>query len=148
MTTNNILTSGGLSKVFGKIVNNRIVDHLEKCGFFFISSMALGLLNQLQILSQSYLTELLRFLTRVGLLELWHLIYPRLLTGFGILVYFTSLSLIKFKARYLALFLLFSVIDGFERFWMKSLHKNIRLMLECLKGSFLVLHFFLLYINI
>ena len=32
-------------KVFEKLVNNRIVDHLEKCGLFSISSMVLGLLN-------------------------------------------------------------------------------------------------------
>ena len=25
----------GVSKVFEKLVNNRIVDHLEKCGLFF-----------------------------------------------------------------------------------------------------------------
>ena len=36
-----------VSKVFEKLVNNRIVDHLEKCGFFLISSMVLGLLDQL-----------------------------------------------------------------------------------------------------
>ena len=42
---------------------------------------------------------------------------------------------------YLASFLLFSVIDGFEWFWMASLHKNIQLMLEFLKAPFLVLHF-------
>ena len=48
-----------VSKVFEKLVNNRIVDHLEKCGLF--SSMVLGLLDQLQIFSfsQSYLIELL-----------------------------------------------------------------------------------------
>ena len=39
-----------VSKVFEKLVNNRIVDHLEKCGLSLISSMVLGLLNQLQIL--------------------------------------------------------------------------------------------------
>ena len=38
-----------VSKVFEKLVNNRIVDHLEKCGLFLISSMVLGLLNQLEI---------------------------------------------------------------------------------------------------
>ena len=38
-----------VSKVFEKLVNNRIVDHLEKCGLFLILSMVLGLLNQLQI---------------------------------------------------------------------------------------------------
>ena len=37
-------------KVFEKLVNNRIFDHLEKCGLFLIFSMVLGLLDQLQIL--------------------------------------------------------------------------------------------------
>ena len=37
------------SKVFEKLVNNRIVDHLEKCGLFLISIMALDLRDQLQI---------------------------------------------------------------------------------------------------
>ena len=45
----------------------------------------------------------------------------------------------EFQVRYLALFPLFSVIDGFEWFWMASLLKNIQLILEFLKGSFLVL---------
>ena len=49
------------------------------------------------------------------------------------LVFFTNLSHTKFQVRYLALFL-FSIIDGFE--------KNIEFMLEFLKASFLVLHFF------
>ena len=40
--------------------------------------MVLGLLNQLQIFSQLYLIELLGLLTGLELLELWHLIYPRL----------------------------------------------------------------------
>ena len=87
-----------------------------------------------------YLIELLGLLTDLGLLELWHLIYPRLLTGFGMQVFFTNLSLMEFQVRYLALFLLFSVIDGFEWFWMESLHKNIKLMLEFLKAPFLVLY--------
>ena len=38
-----------LSKVFEKLVNNRIVDHLEKRGIFLISSLVLGLLDPLQI---------------------------------------------------------------------------------------------------
>ena len=59
--------------------------------------------------------------------------------GFGMLVFFTNLSLMKFQVRYLALFLLFSVKD--ELFWMAILHKNVQLMLESLKAPFLVLHF-------
>ena len=103
--------------------------------------MVLGLLDQLLIFSQLYLIELLRLLTGLELLGLWHLIYPRLLTGFGMLVFFTNLSLIEFQVRYLALFLLFLVIDNFEWFWMESLNKNVQLMGEFLKALFLVLHF-------
>ena len=103
--------------------------------------MVLGLLNQLLIFSQLYLIELLGLLTGLGILELWHLIYPKLLIGFGMLVFFTNSSLMEFQVIYLALFLLFSVIDDFEWFWMESLHKNIQLMQEFLKAPFLVLHF-------
>ena len=79
--------------------------------------MVLGLVDELQIFSQSYLIELLGLLTGLELLELWHLIYPRLLTGFGMLVYFTNLSLMEFQVRYVDSFLLFSVIDGLDSGW-------------------------------
>ena len=36
-----------LSKVFEKLVNNKIVDHLEKSSFVLIFNMVLGPLNQL-----------------------------------------------------------------------------------------------------
>ena len=104
--------------------------------------MVLGLLDQLQIFSHLHLIELLGLLTELGLLELWHLIYLRLLTGFCMMVLFSNVSLREFKLGYLALFLLFSVIDGFEWFWMESLCKNAQLMLDLLKAPFLVLHFF------
>ena len=103
--------------------------------------MVLGLLDQLQIFSQLYLIELLGLSTGLGLLELWHFIYPRLLTGFGMQVFFTNLSLMEFHVRYLALFPLFSVIEGFKWFWATRLHKNIQLMLEFLEAPSLVLHF-------
>ena len=109
--------------------------------FFLIPGMVLGLLGQLQIFSQLHLIELLGLLTGLGLLKLWHLIYPSFLTWFGMLVFFTNLNLMEFQVRYLALFLLFSVIDDFKWFWMESLHKNIQLMLEFLKAPYLVLHF-------
>ena len=109
--------------------------------FFLISSLVLGVLDQLQIFLQLYLIEFLWLLTGLGLLELYHSIYPRLLTEFGILVILTNLSLKEFQVRYMALFLLFSVIDSFEWFWKVRLHKNIQLMLEFLKAPFLVLHF-------
>ena len=55
-----------VSKVFEKLVNNRIVDHLENRGLFLV----LGLLDQLQIFRQLYMIELLEFLTSLELLEL------------------------------------------------------------------------------
>ena len=57
------------------------------------------------------------------------MIYARLSTRFGMLVFFKKLSLMEFQVRYLALFHLFSVIDGFGRFWIVSFHKSIQLML-------------------
>ena len=72
-----------VSNIFEKLVINRIVDHL---------------LRLLLIFSQLYLIELLGILTVLGLLELWHLIYPRILTGFGMLVFFTNLGLLDFRS--------------------------------------------------
>ena len=57
------------------------------------------------------------------------------------LLFFANLSLVEFLVRYLALFLLFSVIGGFGWFCMGKLRKNIQLMLEFLKAPFLVLLF-------
>ena len=127
-----------VSKVFEKLVNNRIVDHLEKSDLILISSMVLGLRDQLQIFWQLLLIELLELLTGLGLLKLWYLIYPRLLTEFGILVFFTNIGLMEFQIRYFALLLHFSVIGWF---WIGSLLKNIQLMMDFHRGSFLVLHF-------
>ena len=57
------------------------------------------------------------------------------------LVFFKNVSVMEFQVRYLALFLLFLVIDGLELFWIGSFHKNIQLMLAFPKAPFLVLHF-------
>ena len=107
---------------------------------FLLYSMVLAFPNQLQIFSQFFLMELLRLLTVLGPLELWHLIYPMLLTGFGMMISFKNLSLMESQVRFLALFLLFLTIDSFEWFWMESLHNNVQLILEFLKASFSVLH--------
>ena len=58
------------------------------------------------------------------------------LTGFGMLDFFTNLSLMEFQVRCLALFHLFSVIGGFRWFWMRSFDKNNQLILQFLKASF------------
>ena len=113
-----------LSKVFEKLVNNWIFDHLEKCVFFLlISSIVLGLLEQLQIFWHLYQIELL-WLWGYSSCNIWYV-----------------KGLMESQVRCLALFLLFSIIDSFRWLWMGSLHKNIQLMLEFLKAPFLVLHF-------
>ena len=123
-----------VSKVFEKLVNNRIVDHLEKCGLFpdfqygFRSSRSTA--DLLTVVSDRIAMAFNRFgATQAVALDISK-------AGFGMLVFFRNLSLIEFQVRYLALFLLFSVMDGFKSLWMESLHKNIQLM-----TPFLVLHF-------
>ena len=82
-----------VNKVFENLVNNRIVNHLDKSAFFLISSMVLGLLDRLQVFLQLYLIELLGLLTSLGLIKLWHLTYPIFLAGFGLQVFLTNVSL-------------------------------------------------------
>ena len=78
--------------------------------------------------------ELLEFLIGLGLLN------PSFSAEFGMLVFYTNLGLMEFQVRFLALFLLFSVMRGCRWSWMESLHNNIQLMLDFLKGPFSVLH--------
>ena len=49
-----------VSKVFERLVNNKLVDHLEKCA---------GLLDPLQIFRRLYLIEFIGLLISLGLLE-------------------------------------------------------------------------------
>ena len=95
---------------------------------FLISSMVLGLLDQVQTFSQLYLIELPWLLIGLGLLKLLHLIYSRLLTGRVMLVFFTEANLIAFQVGCLALFCLFS--DVFGWFWIRSLRKSIQSRLK------------------
>ena len=104
-----------VSKVFEKLVNNKIVDHLEKCGLFcdiqygFRSSQSTADLLTVtfdriaRAFNRSGATRTLALHISKAFDRVWHA---------GLL-------------HNLALFLLFSVIDGFKWLWMESLYKNI-----------------------
>ena len=125
-----------VSKVFEKLVNNRIVDHLEKCGLFsdfqygFRSSRSTA--DLLTVVSD----RIARAFNRCGATQAVALDISK---AFDRVWHAGHAGLMELQVRYLALFLLFSVMDGFEWLWTGSLHKNIQLMLEFLKGRFLVL---------
>ena len=98
-----------LSKVFEKLVNNRLVDHLDKHDLFTDFWCDFWSWSTTDFLT---IKEFLGFLIGLGLLELYHLIQAGLSTAFGMLVLFTNLSFMRFKMGYLALSNLFSVIKG------------------------------------
>ena len=79
-----------VSKIFEKLVNDRIVDHLEKCGLF--SDFRYGFRSFRSTSDRQAIVpdRIAGLLIGIRLLELWHLIYPRHVTGCGILVFFTN----------------------------------------------------------
>ena len=117
-----------VSKVFEKLVSNRIVDHVEKCSFFF--NFQYGFRSSQ--LNANLLTVVFDRIARA---------FNRSRATRAVALDISKVFDREFQVRYLAIFLLFSVIDGFEWFWMRNLHKNIQLMLGFLKAPFLVLHF-------
>ena len=130
-----------VSKVFKKLVNNTIVDLLEKCGIFsdfqygFRSSQSTA--DLLTVVSD----RIARAFNRSGATQTVLFDISKAFDRVWLLVFLTSISLIKFQLRYLALYLLFSVISSLGWFWMGNLHKNIQLMLLFLKVLFLVMLF-------
>ena len=130
-----------VSKVFEKLVNNRIVDHLEKCGLF--SDFQYGFrsprstVDLLTVVSDRIARAFNRSgATRAVALDIskafdrvWHAGLLHKLKSYGILGQIFGL--------------IFSFLINFYRsFWMGNLYKNIQLMLVFLKGLFLVLNFF------
>ena len=104
-----------VSKVLEKLVNNRIVDHLEKCGLFsdfqygFRSSRSTADLLTVvsdriaRAFNRSGATRAVALGISKAFDRVWHA---------GLL--HKLKSLIEYQVRYLALFLLLSVINGLE----------------------------------
>ena len=104
-----------VSKVFENLVNNRIVDHLEKCGLYSDFQYGSGSSRSTADLLTVVSDRIARAFNRSGASQAVALDISK---AFGMLFFFTKLSLMDFQVRYLALFLLFSIIDDFEWFWM------------------------------
>ena len=69
----------------------------------WLFSVVSVLLDQLEIFWQLLLIELLELLIGLGLLELWHLIYPRLSKSFGMQFFFANSNLMEFQVGNLVL---------------------------------------------
>ena len=111
-----------VSKVFEKLVNNRIVDHLEKCGLFsdfqYNVRSSRSTADLLAVVSDRIGRALNKCgATRAVALDIskafdrvWHAGLLHKLKSYGISG---------------QIFHLFSVVDGFGWFWIENLHKNI-----------------------
>ena len=96
-----------VGKVFEKLVNNRIVDQLQKCGLF--SDVQYGFRS-----SQSTADLLIVLFDRIGgalnrsgATRAVALDISKVFDRVCMVVFFTYLSLLEFQVRYLVLFLLF-----------------------------------------
>ena len=125
-----------VSKVFEKFVNNRIVDHLEKCGLFSYFQYGFRSSRSTADLLTAVSDRIARAFNRPSATQavardislafdrVWHANLLHILTSYGISIQ------------------IFDLISSFlcnRR--LPVVHKNIQLMLEFLKASFLVLHF-------
>ena len=94
-----------VSKVFEKLVNNRLADHLDKCGLFsdfqygFRSSRSTA---DLHIVVSDRIARAFNRSGATGAVAL------DICKAFDMMVFFTNLSLMEFQVRYLDLFCLFS----------------------------------------
>ena len=105
-----------VSKVFEKLVNNKIVDHLEKCGLF--SDLQYGFRSSRS--TADLLTvppdRISRAFNRSGANRAAALDVSKAFDRVWHAGLLHNLSLMEFQVRYLALFLLFSVLDDFGWF--------------------------------
>ena len=78
------------------VAKNYLIKTLPSLSIKILSSMVLCLIAQLQVFLQLYLREFSVLLKHLSLLNLYTMMYPRFLMGFGTLVFITNLRLMEF----------------------------------------------------
>lgn len=78
------------------VAKNYLIKTLPSLSIKILSSMVLCLIAQLQVFLQLYLSEFSVLLKHLSLLNLYTMMYPRFLMGFGTLVFITNLRLMEF----------------------------------------------------
>ena len=89
-----------VSKVLEKLVNNRIVDHLEKCGLF--SDFQYGFRSSRSTADLLTAVSERKVFSRFGATRAAALDMSKAFYGFESLVFFTNLSLMGLKVGYFA----------------------------------------------
>ena len=119
-----------VSKIFEKLVNNKLFDHYDKCRLF--SDFQYGFRYSWSTDDPPTVTsdKVVRALIRSGATSA---------VDIGLPIF--KIKSIRISGRLFGLCDLFSVKDDFELFWIGSLRKNIQLMLEFLKAPFFFQHF-------
>ena len=97
-----------VSKVFEKLVNNKLLDHLEKYGLLFNFQYGFRSSRSTADLLTIASDRIARVLNRSGATQAVALDISKTFEGSGMLVFFTNKNLIELQFRYLALFCLFS----------------------------------------
>ena len=98
-----------VSEIFEKRTNNRTADYLEKCILFSDFKYGFRSSRSTTDLLTVASNRIAQGFNRSGATQAVALDIFNLFDRFGILVFFTKISFMKFQVRYLALFLLFLV---------------------------------------
>ena len=123
-----------VSKLFEKLENNRLLNHLEEHGLFSDFQYGFRCFRSNTDLLTVASDRIARAFDRsraspvVDISKAFDMVCRA-----GLLHKRKSYAI---SGKILALFHFFSVVDDFRWFWMGSLHKNIQLMLEFLKAPF------------